>query len=150
MESTSKHSELEKYYRSSLAQSLDLALPEPAIRKAIFKISNSIHNEGDFMQFALDPSTQQKAVLALKPIKAFGEVFLIQHVSTFKINGVREMLETNQRARPVFEAIATSADLSGVDTLKNQKSKFGDVGAVLRLRQLLSKGRADSPEYSKH
>ena len=57
------------------------------------KIIKREHNEGNFFQFAMDPSSNEKSVLAKKDIKAYEESFIVNHVSTFSIRDARKDLE---------------------------------------------------------
>lgn len=130
--------QLGQYYQAVLRQSAKL--PESSIQKFAKKISEAIHNEGEFMQFAMDESTQEKSVFASQGIKAYEEAFMIRHVASFGVNETREKIRTNKKMRELFRTLVSDADRSGVDTLKNQVPLFGNLKEVVELRKALDTG----------
>ena len=130
------------FYETQLKQNFSLNLNEEQIKAAVEKIQKRVHNEGEFFQFAYDPSSKQKSVLAKKNIKALEEVFLINHVSTFNIKNTRKDLESKERMLKIFETIVGDKPINDFPCLSNQKPVISSFEDIDLLRKNLSNGES--------
>ena len=128
------------FYETQLKQNTYLKMTESQIKATVDKIIKKEHNEGIFFQFAFNPSSKEKSVLAKKDIKAYEESFIINHVSTFSIKESRKDLERSDKMMEIFETIVGDQNIDDFDCLVNQKPKLSSFENFEKLRNSLKEG----------
>ena len=128
------------FYESQLKQNKNLNLSEDLIKTIINKIKNQIFNENYYFQFALDPSTKAKSVMTTQDIKANDRAFIVNHVATFGIKEIRNVLDRQENIRNIFETIVSDSDPNLYKSLKDQKPKINSLKDYDQLRKFLAGG----------
>lgn len=129
------------FYEAQLKQSSSVSIPENLIPFIINKIKNKVADEGSCFQFAYNPSNEEKSVLATKDMKAFENAFIVNHISTFRINEIKNKIEKSEKTEEIFTTILSDKDPNSNSCLENQRPKLPSLNHVNHLKKVLNNGK---------
>jgi hypothetical protein len=129
------------FYEAQLKQSSTVSIPENLIPFIINKIKKNIADEGSCFQFAYNPSTQEKSVIATKDLKAFENAFIVNHISTFGINEIKNKIEKSENTANIFTTILSDKDPNSNLCLENERPKLPSLNHLNNLKKVLNNGK---------